>query len=316
MKNLFRTIIIIYFIFLIGCQKTEVNNTDDVINPLPQNFHWIPLGLDSNSISTLYQTADGTLLAATNYGLFISADSGSTWTQNNNFSFGIITCFADYNADNLIAGTSNQGVFISSDNGSSWSNIGLSDINITALAVNGNVIFAATRSHGIFKYNSTEWQIAGSDISTKSFFSLLITPDEKIYAGGVGIYRSDDFGQNWHLKNIGLGNWAVLSLITDNSGTVAAGTDNGGFFITKNNGESWKSCNNGLTNIEIISLAINVHRQIFAGTWGGGVFYSIDYGQNWTSINSGLNNKEVQSLFINSEDIIYAGTFKGIFKGE
>lgn len=315
MKTIFIVVIVIGVISQYDCHNTNVNETDAVINPLPSDFHWQPAGLDSNSVVSLFQALNGSILAGTNYGLFISSDSGSNWLLNNYFTYGIITSFTDYQNDKILAGTSGQGIFISSDNGNHWFNIGLQEINVTELAVNiEGRIFAATRGNGIFINDSSKWEPAGSDINTKSFFSLLITQDKKVFAGGTGIYRSDDFGRSWQLKNKGLGNWAVLSLIADNSGRIAAGTDNGGFFLSNNNGENWVNSNNGLTNKEITSLAISNQRQIFAGTWGGGVFYTIDYGQNWTNIDTGLNNRAVQNLLITAENIIYNGTFKGVFK--
>lgn len=301
-------------IALYDCHNNDVNEIDVVINPLPPDFHWLPAGLDSNSVVSLYQTSNGSILAGTNYGLFISSDSGSSWLINNHFTNGIITNFTDYKDNTILASTSSQGVFISSDNGSNWLNIGLQDINVTALAVNNEgSIFAATRSNGIYIKDGSIWEPSGSNINSKSFFSLLITQDNKVFAGGTGVYRSDDYGRSWHLKNQGLGNWAVLSL-KDYSGRVVAATDNGGFFYTNNNGDNWLSSNNGLTNKEMTSLAISNQQQIFAGTWGGGVFYTINYCQNWTSIDSGLNNKAVQDLLITTENIIYAGTFKGVFR--
>ncbi len=197
---------------------------------------------------------------------------------------------------------------MSLDNGDNWQYIGLKNINITSIAVSshGN-IFAGTRGNGIFILSSLnkEWIIADPALNYQTFSSLLVKSENIVFAGGTGVFRSDDNGKYWNLKNKGLGNWPVYSLILDKRGNIDAGTDNGG---------SWINSNEGLTNTELTSLAINDIGHIFAGTWRGGIYRSINDGKNWAAVDSGLTNKEVFSLIIPSDNYLYAGTFKGLFR--
>jgi photosystem II stability/assembly factor-like uncharacterized protein len=313
LKKIYHLVIILICITIFGCSEND--NSISTFSP-PPDLYWIPSGLDSNIVLSFYRTPPGDFLAGTNYGLFVSPDSGTTWNLNHNISSAAVTSFITYKDSGILAGTSGGGVYISYDNGENWSGAGLQGIVITALAVDpGGKIFAATRGRGIYAADSigSSWIIVDPSFNASTFSSLLITTDNIIFAGGTGVYRSGDNGLSWILKNNGLGNWSVQSLIEDKAGFIDAGTDNGGFFRTGNNGESWTKLNNGLTNTEITTLALNSSGHIFAGTWGGGIFRSIDYGLNWTEADSGLSIKMVQKIYC-YEDLLYAGTFKGIFR--
>jgi photosystem II stability/assembly factor-like uncharacterized protein len=161
---------------------------------------------------------------------------------------------------------------------------------------------------------SESWSTVNPDFKDQTFLSLLISPQNGIFAGGTGVYSSKDNGITWELKNNGLGNWSVYSLVQDENGYIDAGTDMGGFFQSKDNGNNWLKLNNGLTNTEVLSLAISKSGLIFAGTWRGGVFMSENHGGNWTPIDSGLVNKEVSSLMVSPDNFLFAGTSKGIYR--
>ena len=316
MKTVLHTLLICLVLILTGC--SEPGNAVSPVIRTPADIYWIPLGLDSNMVVSVFETYNGNILAGTNYGLFISPDSGSTWRKvTQSISTSIVTGFASYQNNTILACTSGKGVFISSDDGNNWLNSGLQNVYISALAVNNSgKIFAATRGNGIFISDSINgsWEPANPDFSAQIFSSLLITKNNIIFAGGTGVYRSDDNGNHWSLKNNGLGYWSVQSLITDATGNICAGTDNGGYFRSADYGENWTKLNEGLTNTEITCLAKNSAGHIFAGTWRGGVFRSVNNGHNWTAVDSGLTMLEVSSLLVTKDDILFAGTFKGIFR--
>lgn len=307
--------IILLLPIISGCSKSE--RIAAPVIPAQQDVYWAPAGLDSAMVVSVYRTPGNKIFAGTNYGLFISFDSTASWQLvDQEISSSLVTCFAQYPGNIIIAGTSGSGVFISSNQGVHWTQIGLQGIYVSAIAVHSDGrIFAATRGEGIFITDSADdsWASSNSGFDFPVFSSLLITKNNKIFAGGTGAYRSDDGGLTWQLKNKGLGNWSVQSLIIDSAGYIDAGTDNGGFFKTNDYGENWTKSNNGLTNTEILSLTVNSEGHIFAGTWRGGIFRSLDNGINWTNADSGLVIKMVNTLTCYN-DIIYAGTFMGLFR--
>ena len=87
----------------------------------------------------------------------------------------------------LCVGTMGGGISISSDTGQSWSSInnGLTNLNVTALSVSGNNIFAGTQN---------------------------------------GFFVSTDFGNHWHAENNGLTHLQISAMCTD-SNFIYVGTD-------------------------------------------------------------------------------------------
>lgn len=315
MKKIISTIIVILSMYFNHCSSI----VEDDNKPITQavDIVWTKTGLDSCWIYSMIFMDNGDLFAGTNYGLFFSTDGGINWNIASQFLFGTVTCFYKHSTGRVFAGTPGNGLFTSSDNGLTWNDLGLSNYNISSIAVsNSGNVFVGTRGSGIFISNglNQDWRQADANFRFETFPSLLTTYNNIIYAGGTGVYRSVDNGKSWFKKIQGLGNWSVQSLILDKYGNVCAGTDNGGFFITSNNGENWTKFNNGLTNTEITSLAINNQGHIFAGTWKGGVYRLINDGSEWENVDSLLTMKQVSNLIIGKNQYLYAGTFKGIFK--
>lgn len=80
------------------------------------------------------------LFAGTSNGLFLSTNSGTSWTET-----GLIHTYIRslaMNGANILAGTY-AGVLVSTDNGSSWQphNSGLTNLTINAFALCGNWLF-------------------------------------------------------------------------------------------------------------------------------------------------------------------------------
>ena len=90
------------------------------------------------------------VFAQTNYGLFLSTDSGATWVlDTTGMGYQNIHSFVN-NGSNFFA-SSDQGVFITTDTGATWSsvNTGLTGLAVTSLAAKDNFLFATT-SMGVF----------------------------------------------------------------------------------------------------------------------------------------------------------------------
>ncbi len=312
-------IIITFCVCLIfaACTQTD-KEVNPVASPAVPDVSWTSTGLDSSEIFSMVFLKDNSGLAGTNYGLYKSSDNGQSWNYiNQDISENIVTCFCIRPDGYVLAGTSLKGIFISEDNGDTWNYIGLQGISVTSLAVNSkNIIFAGTVADGIYISDSSyeEWTKVFPGAEYNRYSSLLINTKDIVFAGGTGVYRSDDNGKTWNLKNNGMGNWPVYSLIYDKNGNLDAGTDLGGFFRSEDNGETWISFNAGLTNTEITTLTINNSGHIFAGTWKGGVYRSIDNGENWAAIDSGLTNKHIFTLAVSPDNYLFAGTLRGIFR--
>jgi uncharacterized protein (TIGR03437 family) len=110
-------------------------------------------GLGNLYILSIGIAPDGnTLLAGTTNGLYRSTNGGANWTLvTNGISERVVPLTFAASGDKLLVGTF-FGYYISTDNGSSWrpSNTGLFSLQVSALAVKGDRVFAGTRGAGVF----------------------------------------------------------------------------------------------------------------------------------------------------------------------
>ncbi len=172
----------------------------------------------------------------------------SQWEPTASINENFVQCFAQKGTV-IFAGTGN-GIYKTTNNGTNWTaiNSGLSNFEITSLAVSEPNIFTGTFEGGIF--------------------------------------ASSNDGANWIQANLGITDPHIYSLAVSGA-NIYAGTMSGGAFISSNSGSSWTSINNGLTNLWVMNFAFS-GTNMFAATWGGGVFLSTNGGNSWTAVNSGL----------------------------
>ena len=119
---------------------------------------------------------------------------------------GTVTCTAQgkilgNSSDQVFFGTAEGGVYVNNAAVTAWTArpVGLKSGKISALAVTGNYVFAATADSGIFRFT-----------------------------GFVGTDRY------WEKVNSGLGNLKITSLVSIDTITLLAGTDNGTIYKTIN----------------------------------------------------------------------------------
>ena len=94
---------------------------------------------------------------------------------------------------NLFAGTSGHGVFLSTNSGTSWTavNSGLSNLNLTSLAVSGTKLYAATSGGGIFfsANNGTSWSAENPGLT-----NLVV---EALAANGTDLFAGTNGNSVW-----------------------------------------------------------------------------------------------------------------------
>jgi photosystem II stability/assembly factor-like uncharacterized protein len=132
-------------------------------------------------------------------GIYHSPDNGATWSPINK---GLDTSTSSFfvlvaDSSNIFTSTStmngypfvDRGMFHSSDNGATWNtaNKGLTDSTITALAVHGLKVFAATDSGGVFLStdNGGRWTSFDEGLPNPYISSLALN-DSYVYAGILG----------------------------------------------------------------------------------------------------------------------------------
>jgi len=230
----------------------------------PLSAQWIKTnGPDSVLALTIgrVQAANGLVVyAGTRNGLYLSLDSGASWTSNNVFTHMVVQALALTDPSHpgiVFAGTQGSGVFRSTNNGANWTavNNGLTGLNVRALALSGTYLFAGTAD---------------------------------------GVYRSSDSGANWIPINTGLTSFNTRAL-ENSSGGLFAGTDSGVFQAT-NGDTGWGVYNNGLTNFDVRAIG-SVNSYLFCLGTGTGIFcWDVSSSSpSWKPINS-LPNMVINAL--------------------
>ena len=256
---------------------------------------------------------DNDIFAVTDYGIFLSADDGTTWTEADSGFSGSATSFY-FKDDTIFAGTFNGVVYVSSDNGTSWTatNTGITGTGIRSLVLNNGNIFAGTYLHGIYisTDNGISWNAANSGI-TNVVVNCLAIKGHRIFAGtNIGLFLKNESTNSWKRAVSGIENPASLKVnsLLVNGDDILAGTDDG-IYLSVNNGTDWRQSYSGLEGEEIRSLAVN-GSTIFAGVPQTGIYVSEDNGASWTEKNTGLLSPIVTSLAV-YDGVIFAGMSYG-----
>ena len=141
-----------------------------------------------------------------------------------------------------------------------------------------------------------------------------------IYAGGTGVFKSTDGGNNWScigLIDIGIGKLVIASTQPN---TIYASSYGSGVFKSTDGGVTWSTANTGLPNLNVTTLAIDpLGAPIWAGT-DVGVFKSTDGGATWKATGggnaAGTGPTYITAIVMDTYNGIYVSTWSygGVYK--
>lgn len=244
---------------------------------------------------------DNTLYAAAlGFGLYASANGGTSWTLLSTSGMtdlgltGVQLVEGNFGSLLIVVRTAGK-VFRSDDSGATWTE------RITGLPTGVKIV------------------------------TLELSPDFRtsnialIGTQANGVYRTTNGGTNW--SSVGLAGDGATNVFEFSSdyaadNTVFTGTTTGGFYKSTDNGATFSQKNTGLSrkNITAISTSNNfrVDRTVFAGGGQGGVFKTVDVGENWVEIGNGINTARAQAIdFSNNyvnDGTMFVATQSGIFR--
>jgi hypothetical protein len=251
----------------------------------------------------------GTYGAGSGVGVWVSTDSGSSWSATAAPATGVIALAVT--GSNVFAASG--GVIRSTDNGMNWTE-SLPNLGIRALAIHGTNIFAAGSGVHVSTDNGTTW----TNVSNGLLYPVatLATGGTTLFAGHDrgGVYRSQNNGTTWEAASPGLISTDIRAFIVGEP-NLLVGTWGARVFRTTDNGTNWQGASIGLTDTEIISFTTHASR-VFAGGYslpGDGVSVSTNNGLNWQAANTGLPPNTYVSSFASMGTNLFAGTISGVY---
>jgi hypothetical protein len=158
---------------------------------------WLPVnnGLPLMEVSLLKAFND-TLFAVYADKLYLSSDFGANWQLRYTApsSISVIT----KNNQKLYIGTNNNGVLVSVDNASSFStmNSGLTDMNVTTLAIMSSYVLCGTATQGVFFFQNGSWTNLRNGMICSSIGSISANNSTVMASDRTKVYKHLDSG-NW-----------------------------------------------------------------------------------------------------------------------
>lgn len=265
------------------------------------------IAFDASNPKVLY-------LAAIN-GIFQTIDDGQSWKNIffENPSIQVSNVVLSGDGKSIFASTLGGGIYVGviTANGVRWDDISnltvpIQNIQINIHPENSNVLFASSYPGGIFKTvdGGKTWaecnfglpSFSVADPTRQGYYAIKISQSEPdtMYLGiyGVGLYKSEDGGNTWIVKNGDnriLSKKHIYSLFIDpkDSNKVLVSSSEG-VFKTLNGGGSWTTVNNGLdgTQIRVLESGDGV---ILGGTLGNEIIKLDNQWNNWTPMESFKN---------------------------
>jgi photosystem II stability/assembly factor-like uncharacterized protein len=273
---------------------------------------WTQTGAPTNNWISVASSADGSKLVAIGHGLYVSSNSGASWTQTSaptNYSWFSVASSADGNK--LVAAAGSGQIYISADSGATWTQTSAPtnyDWFSVASSADGNQLVAVgsdlSFSQGVI-FTSTNsgatWMQQTNPIN-KNWFSVVSSADGTklvIQTPGV-IYRSTNSGVSWIQTTPPAISWPgsssaqVIASSADGTKLAAAffGDHNDQpcpIYLSTNSGTTWTAASAPSNNWACIASSADGTKLVALAapntgpTYNGPIYSSTDSGETWTS---------------------------------
>jgi len=303
---------------------------------------WKQIGLKNALVQsiTVHPDKPSNIYAASNGGIFQSADGGQTWkpkhTGISNLTLNAIV--SDPKIHTILYAGSNFGVHKSTDGGESWvsSSDGLTGNSVLSLLVDpgqvpglpeSKVLYAGAQ-RGVFKsVNAGEnWtKISNGLLSYVAALHLDKVEPQALYVGAVsGVYKSVGGGNTWQGVNGGLPeDVRVYTLMSEkNKPNVFYAGATRGAFKSVDSGQNWNPLGRPpfpegqLWEYSVPAIVLEPENPmtLYIGAGYRGLYKSVDGGETWT-LSSPARSVTALAIDPDAPSIIYAGTTQsGVMK--
>lgn len=285
------------------------------------------------AISNLHFGA-GLLFAATDNGIYSSADTGKTWTPRSTGLTNLNTVGFTNVGDQLFT-TVGSSIFVSTLTAPTWAPTTATGItgpidviarftNKFVVGVRGGTTCASTDDiNGTF--------VQSKDLPKDASVLTIAGKGTRIFAGidGGGVYMSENLGLSWVPQCVGLPNQTEINRLGINAISLFAttkplsyGRSSGGFFIfskagtTRNNWQLLGTpSRKDQTGEDVLSFAMNMP-YVLTGARNTGILRSNDYAYGWapsnTGISGGINELTINHIRMLSQSRVVAATGAGV----
>ncbi|MGD1089017.1 MAG: hypothetical protein ABR955_09890 [Verrucomicrobiota bacterium] len=247
---------------------------------------------------SIASSSDGGQLIAAVYGggIYVSEDSGTTWTETNSTTGTWRSVACSSNGNKLFAALYGGGIYTNSATG--WgiggSTSGLNWYSV-ACSSDGTKLVAAAYGSGIYTSSNSGATWAATDAAAKNWFSVASSANGSnlvAVVDGGGIYTSENAGTSWAQQTTGLPSnpdWFSVASSADGTKLVAV-VDGGGIYASVNAGTAWTQQTNAPNAAWDSVTSSSDGSKLGAVVYGGGIYISSNYGVTWTQAGAASNN--------------------------
>ena len=292
-------------------------NTVSLFGTTSSATSWTPFDTNlQGAVSSISPdpSAPGAIVAATEFGIFRSANAGLTWTKvstagsaylsrspvSNSILYGITCC--------------NAAVYQSMDGGATWNYRSSPSSNATRIVADpasGNIAYAYYAQSGYPLLKSTDggatWNPAtnGLPSTTPNIYTMVAASDGSLYVdiSGSGVYKSTNQGATWVSVNSGLGSTSAalngLAVSPSNPAVLYKSVNSNVIYKTTNGGGSWAVVSGApfvLTALAVSPSNPSVIAAAAPSAYFQGLYISSDGGATWNPAGTGLGIANVTQI--------------------
>lgn len=294
------------------------------------NSNWSTSGSAGSLLLSLdVDRQENVLVGTDGRGVYLSSDTGSTWSARNNGLYAHAGYLAVAPGGQVFFGTFGDWVYRSTDRGASWTHLieGLHNPFVTAIAAHqtdGVLVgtrylpeltdFSRPDTSGVYflPMGSNSWTNIGlKGTGTNPLFCDNQGRVFAIQGNGRSVNRADAPGLPWTTVRAGSQLYPHFSAAVGPQDQIyLAGVS----FVewSADGGVTWQTCDKVAGYPDwVYGITCNKSGHVFAGSYGRGVFRSTDEGSTWTMRNAGLQSLLISAVAMCVDGSIIAGTAWG-----
>lgn len=254
---------------------------------------------------------DSLVYAASDSGLFVSRDSGASWSK-------VATPRRKVNdaalfRDTLFAATE-AGLYRSADNGASWLDPLWPTERFPRLLVRGERLFATTQTD-LWRLgpDAAPWTRIHLGMAGQ-YLDFATLGRTEIIGSNAGVALSEEGGP-WEVAKTSFTPTSPnLQALTHDGNLILAGSDGRGAFVSSDRGRTWTMRSHPYQYGGVYGILANaMHDGIWYSTTLKGIHRSADSGTTWDLANTGLPTDFSSYGFLENGTRLWLATSKGMF---